>query len=118
MLFGHLWLLSLSEVSERTTFCVLLTRCEGKNHDFVLNFDMVWDFIGVTVLVCSVKLVEQELWQKEEKGLIGVLPVQDSDAAAVDSLLSPGAIKDCTFWYTNKFFGMICLCLIRLLLFI
>ncbi|CAA7411101.1 unnamed protein product [Spirodela intermedia] len=25
----------------------------------------------------SVKLVEQELWQKEEKGLIGVLPVRD-----------------------------------------
>ncbi|PKA46137.1 Lon protease like 2, peroxisomal [Apostasia shenzhenica] len=28
----------------------------------------------------SVKLVEQELWQREEKGLIGVLPVRDSDA--------------------------------------
>ncbi|KAK4804992.1 hypothetical protein SAY86_004809 [Trapa natans] len=26
----------------------------------------------------SVKLVEQELWQKEEKGLIGILPVRDS----------------------------------------
>nr|MCH1922150.1 LON peptidase substrate-binding domain-containing protein [Shewanella ferrihydritica] len=36
----------------------------------------------------SVKLVEQELWQREEKGLIGVLPVHDSEAAG--SLLSPG----------------------------
>ncbi|KAM3397066.1 lon protease 2, peroxisomal isoform X1 [Capsicum galapagoense] len=26
----------------------------------------------------SVKLVEQELWQREEKGLIGILPVRDS----------------------------------------
>ncbi|TVU10160.1 hypothetical protein EJB05_43671 [Eragrostis curvula] len=42
----------------------------------------------------SVKLVEQELWQKEEKGLIGVLPVRDSDAAAVGSLLSPGVGSD------------------------
>ena len=41
----------------------------------------------------SVKLVEQELWQKEEKGLIGVLPVRDSEATAVGSLLSPGEIK-------------------------
>jgi len=24
-----------------------------------------------------VKLVEQELWQREEKGLIGILPVRD-----------------------------------------
>lgn len=24
------------------------------------------------------KLVEQELWQKEEKGLIGILPVRDA----------------------------------------
>lgn len=36
------------------------------------------------------KLVEQELWQREEKGLIGVLPVRDPEAAAVDSILSPG----------------------------
>lgn len=42
----------------------------------------------------SVKLVEQELWQKEEKGLIGVLPVRDSEAAAVGSLLSPGVGSD------------------------
>jgi hypothetical protein len=33
----------------------------------------------------SVKLVEQELWQKEEKGLIRVLPVWDSEATAVGS---------------------------------
>ncbi|KAF8700994.1 hypothetical protein HU200_033885 [Digitaria exilis] len=42
----------------------------------------------------SVKLVEQELWQKEEKGLIGVLPVRDSETAAVGSLLSPGVGSD------------------------
>ncbi|XP_062193647.1 lon protease homolog 2, peroxisomal-like [Phragmites australis] len=42
----------------------------------------------------SVKLVEQELWQREEKGLIGVLPVRDSEAAAVGSLLSPGVGSD------------------------
>ncbi|WOL13153.1 lon protease [Canna indica] len=38
----------------------------------------------------SVKLVEQELWQKEEKGLIGVLPVRDTEATAVGSILAPG----------------------------
>jgi hypothetical protein len=38
----------------------------------------------------SVKLVEQELWQREDKGLIGVLPVRDSEAAAVGTLLSQG----------------------------
>lgn len=26
----------------------------------------------------SVKLVEQELWQREDKGLIGILPVRDA----------------------------------------
>ncbi|XP_010325534.1 lon protease homolog 2, peroxisomal isoform X1 [Solanum lycopersicum] len=30
----------------------------------------------------SVKLVEQELWQREEKGLIGILPVRDSAESA------------------------------------
>lgn len=59
----------------------------------VLNFDLVRDFFGVIVCLFSVKLVEQELWQKEEKGLIGVLPVRDSEATAVGSLLSPGEIK-------------------------
>jgi len=58
----------------------------------VLDFDLVSDFIFVIVLLYSVKLVEQELWQKEEKGLIGVLPVRDSEAGAVGSLLSPGEI--------------------------
>ncbi|KAG1359390.1 Lon protease, peroxisomal [Cocos nucifera] len=42
----------------------------------------------------SVMLVEQELWQKEEKGLIGVLPVRDTEAAAVGSMLSPGVGSD------------------------
>lgn len=47
----------------------------------------------MVVLACSVKLVEQELWQREDKGLIGVLPVRDSEAAAVGSILSPGEIE-------------------------
>ncbi|ESR53362.1 Lon protease [Citrus sinensis] len=34
----------------------------------------------------SVKLVEQELWQREEKGLIGILPVRD---AAADTSVGP-----------------------------
>ncbi|RXH75279.1 hypothetical protein DVH24_030000 [Malus domestica] len=39
----------------------------------------------------SVKLVEHELWQREEKGLIGILPVQGvAEAATVDSVLSQG----------------------------
>ncbi|CAN1259278.1 Lon protease homolog 2, peroxisomal [Linum perenne] len=42
----------------------------------------------------SVKLVEQELWQREDKGLIGVLPVQDTGSdsaeASVGSILSQG----------------------------
>ncbi|XP_062073790.1 lon protease homolog 2, peroxisomal isoform X2 [Humulus lupulus] len=39
----------------------------------------------------SVKLVEQELWQREEKGLIGILPVRDAaEAAAVGTVLSQG----------------------------
>ncbi|KAJ8466025.1 hypothetical protein OPV22_028577 [Ensete ventricosum] len=42
----------------------------------------------------SVKLVEQELWQKEEKGLIGVLPVRDTEAAAVGSMIAPGMGND------------------------
>lgn len=37
------------------------------------------------------KLVEQELWQREEKGLIGILPVRDAaEAAAVGPVLSQG----------------------------
>ncbi|KAH6788307.1 lon protease 2 [Perilla frutescens var. frutescens] len=40
----------------------------------------------------SVKLVEQELWQREEKGLIGILPVRDAaaEAASAGSLPPPG----------------------------
>lgn len=40
----------------------------------------------------SVKLVEQELWQREEKGLIGILPVRDAAAetSSAGSLPSPG----------------------------
>ncbi|KAL3817948.1 hypothetical protein ACJIZ3_003853 [Penstemon smallii] len=40
----------------------------------------------------SVKLVEQELWQREEKGLIGILPVRDA-AAAADASSSSGPIS-------------------------
>ncbi|KAK9075686.1 hypothetical protein SSX86_004014 [Deinandra increscens subsp. villosa] len=37
----------------------------------------------------SVKLVEQELWQREEKGLIGILPVRDAaETVSVGSLLT------------------------------
>ncbi|KAL6178499.1 hypothetical protein ACLB2K_050017 [Fragaria x ananassa] len=43
----------------------------------------------------SVKLVEQELWQREEKGLIGILPVRDAaEAAAVGPMLSQGMGSD------------------------
>ncbi|KAG0453889.1 hypothetical protein HPP92_025193 [Vanilla planifolia] len=43
----------------------------------------------------SVKLVEQELWQKEEKGLIGVLPVRDTEAGSdTGSIGSPGSRSD------------------------
>ncbi|XP_047047441.1 lon protease homolog 2, peroxisomal [Lolium rigidum] len=42
----------------------------------------------------SVKLVEQELWQREDKGLIGVLPVRDSEAVALGSILSSGVGGD------------------------
>ncbi|XP_019446006.1 PREDICTED: lon protease homolog 2, peroxisomal-like isoform X3 [Lupinus angustifolius] len=39
----------------------------------------------------SVKLVEQELWQKEEKGLIGILPVRDADESKpLGSAISQG----------------------------
>lgn len=40
----------------------------------------------------SVKLVEQELWQREEKGLIGILPVRDAaaESSTAGSLSSPG----------------------------
>lgn len=37
------------------------------------------------------KLVEQELWQREENGLIGILPVRDAaEAASVGPVLSQG----------------------------
>lgn len=43
----------------------------------------------------SVKLVEQELWQREDKGLIGVLPVQDSaEATAFGPSLTTGVAAD------------------------
>ncbi|GAB4857740.1 hypothetical protein Ancab_015647 [Ancistrocladus abbreviatus] len=45
----------------------------------------------------SVKLVEQELWQREEKGLIGILPVRDAaESTVVGSVLYPsnGAVAE------------------------
>ncbi|KAI4369971.1 hypothetical protein MLD38_018360 [Melastoma candidum] len=43
----------------------------------------------------SVKLVEQELWQKEEKGLIGILPVRDAaESTSVSTVLSQGVGTD------------------------
>ncbi|KAJ0105818.1 hypothetical protein Patl1_18317 [Pistacia atlantica] len=43
----------------------------------------------------SVKLVEQELWQREEKGLIGILPVRDAaEPTAVGPTLSQGVASD------------------------
>ncbi|XP_044487011.1 lon protease homolog 2, peroxisomal [Mangifera indica] len=43
----------------------------------------------------SVKLVEQELWQREEKGLIGILPVRDAaETTAVGPTLSQGVGSD------------------------
>ena len=45
----------------------------------------------------SVKLVEQELWQREEKGLIGILPVRDAaETTAVGPTLSQG---DLLSWF-------------------
>nr|XP_043628121.1 lon protease homolog 2, peroxisomal-like [Erigeron canadensis] len=38
----------------------------------------------------SVKLVEEELWQREEKGLIGILPVRDSTETTVGSTVTQG----------------------------
>lgn len=47
--------------------------------------------IEIVLNLCSVKLVEQELWQREEKGLIGILPVHDAaERMAVGPVLSPG----------------------------
>ncbi|KAG2680133.1 hypothetical protein I3843_11G085200 [Carya illinoinensis] len=44
----------------------------------------------------SVKLVEQELWQREEKGLIGILPVRDAaeTATAIGPVLSQDVGSD------------------------
>ncbi|XP_028762451.1 lon protease homolog 2, peroxisomal [Neltuma alba] len=43
----------------------------------------------------SVKLVEQELWQREEKGLIGILPVRDTaEIKPVSPAISQGAGTD------------------------
>nr|GEX86316.1 lon protease homolog 2, peroxisomal-like isoform X2 [Tanacetum cinerariifolium] len=40
----------------------------------------------------SVKLVEEELWQREEKGLIGILPVRDAgETMTVGSVTTQGA---------------------------
>lgn len=39
-------------------------------------------------------LVEQELWQKEEKGLIGILPVRDdAEGSSIGTMINPGTAK-------------------------
>ena len=41
------------------------------------------------------KLVEQELWQREEKGLIGILLVRDAaETLSVGLVLKQGVIED------------------------
>ena len=35
------------------------------------------------------KLVEQELWQREEKGLIGILPVRDASEVKPEDPVIP-----------------------------
>ncbi|CAN7026862.1 unnamed protein product [Brassica rapa subsp. trilocularis] len=43
----------------------------------------------------SVTLVEQELWQKEEKGLIGILPVRDdAEGSSIGTMINPGGGSD------------------------
>lgn len=60
----------------------------------------------------SVKLVEQELWQREEKGLIGILPVRDaaaassSETASVGPTLSQGKTRD-PFGFLISLFGSV-----------
>lgn len=35
--------------------------------------------------------MEQELWQKEEKGLIGILPVRDdAEGSSIGTMINPG----------------------------
>lgn len=47
--------------------------------------------MAVSLLNGSVKLVEQELWQREEKGLIGILPVRDgAETKPAGSTISQG----------------------------
>jgi hypothetical protein len=60
-----------------------------------------------------VKLVEQELWQREEKGLIGILPVRDAaeTSTAVGPVLSQGDLL--TYWlfgYPWVCFHYLCVC--------
>lgn len=52
---------------------------------------------------CSVKLVEQELWQREEKGLIGILPVRDSaETATSGTAVSSGDLAYSECYYQNN----------------
>lgn len=60
----------------------------------LLVFETRIEYVVVNGFDASVKLVEQELWQREEKGLIGILPVRDAagpgEASSAGLLLSPG----------------------------
>ena len=59
-----------------------------------LHLSNATNLVVVNCLLCSllsVKLVEQELWQREEKGLIGIVPVRDAaESASVGPVLYPG----------------------------
>lgn len=61
------------------------------------NLDNFFFFFFLLIVwwlwLVSVKLVEQELWQREEKGLIGILPVRDA-AAETSSAGSPPSPGD------------------------
>ncbi|PON61878.1 N-terminal acetyltransferase A, auxiliary subunit [Parasponia andersonii] len=61
-------------------------------------------------IACFVKLVEQELWQREEKGLIGILPVRDAaEAAAVAPVLSQGDFDLRNSWQLWENYGHVAL---------
>lgn len=64
------------------------------------------------------KLVEQELWQREEKGLIGILPVRDTaETTTVGTVLSQGNFNslNCFYFYFFILFYAVdeCLYLIK-----
>lgn len=56
------------------------------------------------------KLVEQELWQREEKGLIGILPVRDApEAKPVGPVLSTGVHSSSSAYSSMSLLNSFCL---------